>query len=126
MADMSLHDELLKQQQETMTSFIISLEEEISQNSQQAQCLIEKQGSNNLPKSILGQVEALLEKKHQNVSKLQTLEEINGEATETVEEQYCRLEEVRMKLITPLTLRLRPLSQKIMVGQGPKLQQGPI
>ena len=61
---MSLHDELLSQQQEIINSFIRSLEEEISQSSQQVQSLIEQQSSSNLPKSILGQVEALIEKEH--------------------------------------------------------------
>ena len=72
---MSLHDELLSQQQETVISFIRSLEE-ISQSSQQAQRLME-QRSSNLPKSIIGQVEALIAKEQQNASKLQILEEIN-------------------------------------------------
>ena len=53
MAQMSLHDELLNQQQETITSFIRSLKEEISQNSEQAQCLNEEQGSSNLTQSVL-------------------------------------------------------------------------
>ena len=75
---MSLHDELLSQQQETVNSFIRSLEEGISKNSQQAQRLME-QSSGNLPKSIIGQVEALIAKEHQNASKLQILEEINKE-----------------------------------------------
>ena len=82
--------------------FIRSLEEETSQNSQQVQQLIEHQGSSNLPKSILGQVEALSEKEHQNASKLQILEEINREATEIMEEQHCRLDEARLNLTTPL------------------------
>ena len=56
MAQMSLHEELLSQQQETINSFIRSLEEDISQNSQQAQRLIEQQSSSNLPKSIIGLV----------------------------------------------------------------------
>ena len=73
---MSLCDEMLNQQQETINSFIRSLKE-ISQNSQQVQHLIEEQGSSNLPKSTLGQVEALIEKDHQNASKLQILEELN-------------------------------------------------
>ena len=103
MAQMSLCDELLSQQQEMINSFIWSLEEEISQNSQQVQRLIEQQCSSNLPKSILGQVEALIEKEHQNVSKLQILEEINREATEITEEQHCRFEEVRLNMTTPLT-----------------------
>ena len=87
MAQMSLHEELLSQQQETVNSFIRSLEEETSQNSQQVQRLMEQQSSSNLPKSILGQVEALMVREQQNASKLQILEGINKEATEIVEEQ---------------------------------------
>ena len=49
---MSLHDELLNQQQEIINSFIWSMEEEISQNFQQAQRLIEQQGSSNIPTYI--------------------------------------------------------------------------
>ena len=93
---MSLCDELLSQQQETINSFIRSLEEEISQNSQQAQHLTEQQGSSNLPTSILGQVEDLNEKEEQNSCKMQTLEEINREATEIAEEQQHRFKEVRL------------------------------
>ena len=58
---MSLHDELLNQQQETVNAFIRLLEKEIGQNSQQVERLVE-QGSSNLSTSILGQVEALIEK----------------------------------------------------------------
>ena len=64
MAQMSLHGELLSQQQETINSFIRSLEEEISQNFQQTQRLMAEQSSSNLPKSVIGQVEALIEKEH--------------------------------------------------------------
>ena len=99
---MSLHDELLSQQQETVNSLIRSLEEEISKISQQAQRLMD-QSSSNLPKSIIGQMETLIAKEQQNASKLQILEEINKEATEIVEEQHCRLEEARLNLTTPLT-----------------------
>ena len=59
---MSLHEELLSQQQESINSFMRSLEEEISLNSQQVQRLIEQQSVSNLPKSIVGQVEALMAK----------------------------------------------------------------
>ena len=97
MAQMSLHNELLNHQQETIYSIIRLLEEKISQNSQQVQRL-EEQGSSNLPKSTLGQVEALIEKEKQNASKLQVLEELSREAMEIVEEQYCRLQKVRMPL----------------------------
>ena len=95
---MSLHEELLSQQQETINSFIRSLEEDVSQNSQQVQRLKEQQGSSNLPKSLIGQVEVLIVKEQQNASKLQILEEINKEDTEIAEEQHCRPEEARLKL----------------------------
>ena len=67
------------------------------------QCLIKEQDSSNLPKSILEQVEALIEKEHQYASKQQILEELNRETTEIAEEQHCRLEEARLNLTTPLT-----------------------
>ena len=120
MAQMSLHGELLSQQQETINSFIRSLEEEISQNSQQVQRLIEQQSSSNLPKSILGQVEALIAKEQQNACKLQILEEINKEATEIVEEQHCRLEEARSNLSTPLTSKIEASEPEIYGGARPK------
>ena len=123
---MSLHDELLSQQQEMINFFIRSLEEEISQNSQQVQCLIEQQGSSNLSTSILGQVEALIEKEQQNATKLQVLVEINREATEIVEEQHCMLKDARLNLTTSLTSEVEASEHKIVVGQGPKLNQGPI
>ena len=102
MAQMSLHDELLSQQQETINSFIRSLEEKLVRT-QQAQRLTEQQGSSNLPKSILGHMNALIENEQQNASKLQILEEINREATEIAEEQHHRLKEVSLNLTTPLT-----------------------
>ena len=92
MAQMSLHYELMNQQQETINSVIRSPEEEISQTSKLAQYLIE-QGSNNLLASVLGQMEAPVEKDKQNASKLQVLEELNREAMEIAEEQHYRLEE---------------------------------
>ena len=91
MAQMSLHEELLNQQQETINSFIKSLVEEISQNSQQVQGLMAKQISSSLPKSILGQVWALIEKRSTNASKLKVLKELNREAMEIAEEQHHRL-----------------------------------
>ena len=117
---MSLCDELLSQQQETINSFIRSLEEEISQNSKQAQRIMAEQRSSNLPKSILGQVEALNEKEHKNASKLQLLEDINREATEIAKEQHCRLKEVRVNLTTPLTFEVKALELEIYGGTRPK------
>ena len=118
---MSLHDELLSQQQETVNSFIRSLEEEISQNSQHAQRLME-QSSSNLPKSIIGQVEALIAKEQQNASKLQILEEINKEATEIAEEQHHRLEEARLNLTTPLTSEVEASEAESYGGARPKVK----
>ena len=118
---MSLHDELLSQQQETVNSFIRSLEEEISKNSQQAQ-RIKEQSSSNLKKSIIGQVEALIAKEQQNASKLQILEEINKEATEIVEEQHRRLEEARLNLTTPLTSEVEASEAESYGGGRPKVK----
>ena len=118
---MSLHNELLSQQQETVNSFIRSLEEEISQNSQQVQRLIE-QSSSNLPKSIIGQMEALIAKEQQNASKLQILEEINKEATEIEEEQHHRLEEARLNLTTPLTSEVEASEAESYGGARPKVK----
>ena len=118
---MSLHNELLSQQQETVNSFIRSLEEEISKNSQQAQRLME-QSSSNLPKSIIGQEEALIAKEQQNASKLQILEEINKETTEIAEEQHCRLEEARLNLTTPLTSEVEASEAESYGGARPKVK----
>ena len=117
---MSLQEELLSQQQETLNSFIRSLVEEISQNFQQVQRLIEQQSSSNLSKFILGWVEALIVREQQNASKLQILEEINKEATEIVEEQHCRLEEVRLDLTTPLTSEVEASEPESYGGARPK------
>ena len=118
---MSLLDELLSQQQETVNSFIRSLEEEISKNSQQVQRLME-QSFSNLPKSIIGQVEALIAKEQHNASKLQILEEINKEAIEIEEEQHCRLEEARLNLTTPLTSEVEASEAESYGGARPKVK----
>ena len=119
---MSLREELLSQQQETINSFIRSLEEDISQNSHQAQRLIEQQSSNSLPKSIIGQVEALIVKEQQNASRLQILEEINKEATEITEEQHHRLEEARLNLTTYLTSEVEASEAEMYGGARPKVK----
>ena len=121
MAQMSLCNELLSQQQDTVNSFIRSLEEEISKNAQQVQRLM-AQSSGNLPKSIIGQVEALIAKEHQNASKLQILEEINKEATEIAEEQHHRLEEARLNLTTPLTSEVEASEAESYGGARPKVK----
>ena len=117
---MSLCDELLSQQQEIVDSFIRSLEE-ISQNSQQVQRLME-QSSSNLPKSIIGQLEALIAKEQQNASKLQILEEINKEATDIAEKEHCRPEEARLNLTTPMTCEVEASEAKSYGGARPKVK----
>ena len=119
MAQMSLCDELLNQQQDIINSFIRWLEDEINQNSQQLQCFIE-QGSSYLPKSILGQVEALTQKEQQNASKLQVLKKLNREATEIAEELHCKLEEARFNLTTPLISQAEVSEPEIYGGTRPK------
>ena len=113
--------ELLNQQQETINSFIRSLEKEISQNSQQVQRLMAEQGSSNLPRSILGQVEALMEKEWQNASRLKVLEELNREAMKIVEEQHCRFEEARLKLRRPLISEVEVSQPENYGGARPKI-----
>ena len=79
-----------------------------------------EQGSSNLPKYIPGQVEALIEKKRQNASKLQVLKELNTEVMEIAEEQHCRLEEVRLDLTTPLTSEVEASEPENYGGASPK------
>ena len=65
-------------------------------------------------------MEALIEKEQQKASKLQILEEINGEATEIAEEQHCRLKEVRLDLTTPLTSKVEASEPENYGGARPK------
>ena len=81
-----------------------------------------EQSSSKLPKSIIGQVEALIAKEQQNASKLQILEEINKEATEIAEEQHCRLEEARLNLTTPLTSEVEASEAESYGGARPKVK----
>ena len=84
------------------------------------QRLIEQQSASNLPKSIIGQVEALIAKEQQNASKLQILEEINKEATEIAQEQHHRLKDARLNLTTPLTPEVEAFDPEIYGGARPK------
>ena len=94
------------------------MEEEISHNSQQVQRLIEQQGSSNLPRSIIGQVDALIPKGQQNASKLQILEEINKEANEIEEQQHSGLEEARLNLTTSLTSEVGSSEPELCGGKA--------
>ena len=118
---MSLCDKLLNEQQEAITSFIKSLEKEISQNSQWAQGLID-QCSSKLPRSI--QEQELIEKEKQNVSKLQVLEELQREAMEILKKQHHMLEEARLNLRTPLTYKAETSEAENYRVQGPRPSQG--
>ena len=52
------------------------------------------------------------------------LEELNGEATELVEEQHSRLEEVRLNLTTPLTSKAEASEPENYGGARPKTTSG--
>ena len=86
---------------------------------------MKQQSSSNLPKSIIGQVEALIVKEQQNASKLQILEKLNKEATEIVEEQHCRLEEARLNLTTPIASEVEASVAKIYGGKAQSEIKGP-
>ena len=102
MAQMCLHDELLNEQQEALSSFMELLKKAISQNSQQVQSLTE-QYSSDLPKSIQEQVQELIREEKQNTFKIQVLENLQREATLIAKEEHFRLEEARLNLMTSLT-----------------------
>ena len=68
MAERNVCRELLEAQQQTITSFIESIEKEISANSKLAQRLLE-QASSAASRSLQEQVEGLNAKAKQNVSK---------------------------------------------------------
>ena len=70
-----MHRELLEAQQQTITSFVESIEKDISANSELAQSLLE-QASGAASRSLQEQVEGLIAKEKQNTSKLWALEEI--------------------------------------------------
>ena len=61
--------ELLETQQQTITSFVESIEKEISTNFEMAQSLLE-QASIAASRSLLEQVESLIAKERENTSKL--------------------------------------------------------
>ena len=65
-----MNRELLEAQQQTITSFVESIEKDISANSELAQSLLE-QASIAASRSLQEQVEGLIAKEEQNASKLQ-------------------------------------------------------
>ena len=81
-----MHGELLETQQQTIASFVESIEKEISANSELVQSLLEK-ASSAASRSLQEQVEGFIAKERENTSKLQALEEIQNETKAIPEEQ---------------------------------------
>ena len=102
MAERNMCRKLLEDQQQTITSFVESMEKEISAKSELAQSLLE-QASGAASRSLQGQVEGLIAKEKQTASKLQALEEIQNETMAIAEEQHCLIEEAQLRLPTPQT-----------------------
>ena len=88
MAERNMCRELPEAQQQTITSSVESIEKEISTSSELAHSLLE-QAAGAASRSLQEQVEGLIAKEKQNVSKLQALEEIQNETMAIAEEQQC-------------------------------------
>ena len=102
--------ELLEAQQQTITSFVESIEKDISANSELAQSLLE-QASGAASRSLQEQVEGFLAKEKQNVSKLSALEEIQNKTMAIAEEQQCLIEEAQLRLPTLQTSAVESASE---------------
>ena len=112
--------ELFEAQQQTITSFVESIEKGISANSELAQSLLE-QASGTASKSLQEQVEGLIAKEKQNASKVWALEEIHNETMAIAEEQQCLIEEALLRLPTPQTSAVESASEaEIHGGARPK------
>ena len=106
-----------------ITSFVESIEKEISANSELAKSLLE-QTSSAASRSPQEQVECLTAKEKQNASKLQALEEIQNETMAIAEEQQCLIEEAQLKLPTPQTFAVESASKAENYGEArPKTTQ---
>ena len=115
--------ELLQAQQQAITSYVESIEKEISANSELAQSLLE-QASSAASRSQQEQVEGLIAKEKQNASKLQALEEIQNETMAIAEEQQCLIKEAQLRLPTPQTSAVESASKaKDYDGATPKTTQ---
>ena len=115
-----MHRELFEAQQQTITSFVESVERDISANSELAQSLLE-QTSGVASRSLQEQVEGLIAKEKQNASKLQALEEIQNETMAIAEEQQHLIEEAQLRLPTPQTSAVESASEaEIHGGARPK------
>ena len=102
--------ELFEAHQQTITSFVESVERDISANSELAQSLLEH-ASGTASRSLQEQVEGLIAKEKQNASKLQALEEIQNETMAIAEEQQCIIEEAQLRLPTPQTSAVESTSE---------------
>ena len=105
-----MHRELFEAQQQTITTFVESIEKDISANSELAQSLLE-QASGAASRYLQKQVEGLIAKEKQNASKLQALEEIQNETMAIAEEQQHLIEEAQLRLPTPQTSAVESASE---------------
>ena len=120
MAERDICKELFEAQQQTITSFVESVERDISANSELAQSLLE-QTSGAASRSLQEQVEGLIAKEKQNASKLRALEEIQNETMAIAEEQQCLIEEAQLRLPTPQNSAVESASEaEIYGGARPK------
>ena len=110
-----MHRELLKVQQQTITSFVESIEKDISANSELPQSLLE-QASGAASRSLQEQVEGLIAKEKQNAYKLRALEEIQNETMGIAEEQQHLIEEAQLRLPTPQTSAVESASEAANYG----------
>ena len=120
MAERDIRKELFEAQQQTITSFVESVERDISANSELAQSLL-KQTSGVASRSLQEQLEGLIAKEEQNASKLRALEEIQNETMAIAEEQQRLIEEAQLRLPTPQTSAVESASEaEIHSGARPK------
>ena len=115
--------ELLETQQQSISSFVESVEKEISTNSGLAQSLLE-QASSAASRSLQEVVEGLIAKDRENASKLPALEEIQNETVVNAEEQQCYIEKVQLRLPTPQIFAVESASEaENYCGARPKTTQ---
>ena len=115
--------ELLESQQQTLISFVQSIEKKISASSKLAHSLLE-QASGAASRSLQEQVDSLIAKEKQNASKLWALEEIQNETMAIAEEQQCLMEEVQLRLPMPQTSAVESASEaENHGGARPKVTQ---
>ena len=110
---------MLNQQQETINTFIKSLEEKISQNSQQPTEIV-RTGLQYPAIIHFGAGGGFNRENKAKCLQVVSAGELTRESTEIVEEQHCRLEEVRLNLTTPLTSEGEASEPETYGGARPK------